>query len=397
MFGIPAWLLIVPVLGFLVFVHELGHFVTAKRFGIKVTEFGFGFPPRIFGVRYGETVYTLNWIPLGGFVRMVGEEDPTHPRSFARQSVLKRAIVLIAGSFMNLLTPIIIFIILFMLPRDTVVGSVMVSGVAPRSPAEAAGLRPGDTILRVDGHRIDNHRDLIRRVIAKLGASTELDVRRGSPATGLGASAEFSVVETLEMKARLNPPDLTVVDEVTDPKKEVSLAEARRYDFQLKVGDTLTQGPTGILIGTANARVVKRSHPFWDAVPMSMQQLWEVLVISKNGIQRWAAGGPDPGLTGPVGIAQVTGEVARAGISPLFELIALISISLGVVNILPIPALDGGRLMFVVIEWVRRGKRISPQREGLVHLIGFALLMGFIVLMSYRDIARLLNGDSFIR
>ena len=102
MFGLPSWLLIIPVLGFLIFIHELGHFVTAKAFRIKVTEFGFGFPPRIFGVPFRGTLYSINWIPIGGFVRMVGEEDPEDPESFARQSVLKRSIVLIAGSAMNM-------------------------------------------------------------------------------------------------------------------------------------------------------------------------------------------------------------------------------------------------------------------------------------------------------
>jgi regulator of sigma E protease len=123
----------------------------------------------------------------------------------------------------------------------------------------------------------------------------------------------------------------------------------------------------------------------------------DILKITKNGFARWFSGGPDPGLTGPIGIARVTGEVAEAGISPVFELMALISISLAIMNILPIPALDGGRLMFVIIEWVRRGKRIPPQKEGLVHLVGFALMIGFIVVISYFDIARILSGDSFFR
>jgi regulator of sigma E protease len=143
--------------------------------------------------------------------------------------------------------------------------------------------------------------------------------------------------------------------------------------------------------------VVKKSYPFWDAFPMAVQRIWDVVTISKNGIVRWAAGGDDPGLAGPIGIAQVTGEVAKVGISPLFEFTALISISLAIMNILPIPALDGGRLLFVAIEWVRRGKRISPQREGLVHLVGFAILLSFIVIISYFDIVRILNGDSLIR
>ena len=397
MFGLPAWLLVVPVVGFLVFVHELGHFLTAKRFGIKVTEFGFGFPPRIFGVRYGETLYSINWIPLGGFVRMVGEEDASDPRSFARQSVFRRSVVLCAGSFMNLALPIVIFTILFSLPQDTLVGSVMITGVAPRSPAESAGLRPGDTIIKVGSHRIDSHIDLIQRITVKLGVSTELTVRRGSIVSGLGSSPEFSAIETVRVVPRFVPPEFKVVEEVTDSDKEVSLTKARRYDARLNVGETLTQGAIGIMLRTANARVVKKSHSFWDAVPMSVQRLWDVLVISKNGIVSWAAGGPDPGVAGPVGIAQVTGEVAKVGISPLFELMAVLSISLGVINILPIPALDGGRLMFVLLEWARRGKRISPQREGLVHMAGFVLVISFAIFMSYRDIIHLLNGESFIR
>ena len=397
MSGWPGWLLIIPVLGFLIFIHELGHFITAKWFGIKVAEFGFGFPPRIFGIRYRETIYSINWIPLGGFVRLVGEEDPTDPGSFARQTVLKRAIVLSAGSFMNILVPIVVFSVLFILPQDTVVGSVVVSGVAPGSPAEEAGLRPGDTIISVDGHRINNHFDLIQRVMAKLGSQTELTVQKGALVSGLGLSPESSVIEMVRVGARLNPPDLMVVEEVTDPVNEVSLRAARRYDGRLEIGDTLTQGAIGIMLGTFNPRVVKISHPPWDAVPMSVQKIWDVVIISKNGIVRWAAGGPDPGLAGPVGIAQVTGEVAKAGISPIFELMALISISLAVVNILPIPALDGGRLMFVMIEWARRGKRISPEREGMVHMVGFVILIGLIVIMSYFDIVRILNGGSFIR
>ena len=397
MFGLPAWLLIVPLLAFLIFVHELGHFLTAKRFGIKVTEFGFGFPPRLFGVRYGDTLYSLNLIPLGGFVRMVGEEDPTEPRSFARQSVLKRAIVLIAGSFMNLAVPVVIFTVLFMLPRDTVVGSVVITSVDPGSPAQEAGLRPGDVIVSVDGRRVDNHVDLVQRVMTKLGSSTELAVRRAPLIPGLGSSPEFSVIESVRVVPRLAPPKRLIVEEVSDPKLEVTLREARRFDPALEIGDTLRQGFIGIGISTANPKVVKRRHPLWDAVPMSFGRIRDVLLITKNGISSWVAGGPDPGLSGPVGIARVTGEVAKAGVSPVFELMAVISISLGIVNILPIPALDGGRLMFVMIEWVRRGRRISPQREGLVHLVGFMILIGLIIVISYVDVMRIISGESVLR
>lgn len=397
MFGLPSWLLIVPVLAALVFVHELGHYLAAKRFGIKVLEFGFGFPPRLFGVKYGETIYSVNAIPLGGFVKLLGEEDPTDERSFARQSVWKRTVVLCAGSFMNFVTPIVIFTVLFMLPQDVPVGTVQVTGIAPGSPAQEAGIRAGDQVVAVNGERVRNHHELVNQIMVNLGAEVELTLRRGSMVSGLGSSPDFSVVEAVSVVPRLNPPDLLVVETVTDPSTQVSVRDARRYNVRLQPGDTMTQGAVGVMIGTSNVRLVKERQPIIDAVQNAFGRLMDVLLLTKNGFHSWAVGGPDPGLTGPIGIAQITGEVAEVGISPFFELVAIISISLGLINILPIPALDGGRLMFVMIEWARRGRRISPQREGLVHVIGFAILIGLIVVVSFFDISRILSGDSLIR
>ena len=395
--GLPTWLLIIPVLAFLVFIHELGHFLTAKRFGIKVLEFGFGFPPRLFGVRHGETLYSVNAIPLGGFVRMLGEEDPTDERSFARQSVLKRAIVLTAGSLMNLALPVVIFAVVAALPQDVPVGTVTVTGVAPGSPAAQAGIRPGDQVVSIDGERVRNHFDLIERTMVKLGSEVDLTLRRGSIVAGLGSSPESAVVETVSVVPRLNPPELTVVDVVTDPESQVSLRQARRYNAELTVGDTMTQGAVGVMIGTANVRLVKERQPVVESIPSAVGRLRDVLLMIKNSFQQWAVGGPNPGFTGPIGIAQITGEVARVGVFPFLELVALLSISLGIINLLPIPALDGGRLMFVAVEWVRRGKRISPRTEGLLHLVGFALLIGLIAVVSFFDISRILSGGSFLR
>ena len=415
MFGLPTWLLIIPVLAFLIFVHELGHFLAAKRFGIKVLEFGFGFPPRLFGVRRGETIYSINAIPLGGFVRMLGEDnaagvpdspeqsrleeefnDPDAGRRFTDQTPLKRAIVLVAGSFMNFLTPVVIFTIIFLLPRDVPVGTVVINGVAPRSPAAEAGIRPGDQILAVNGERVRNHFELIDRVKSNLGTETEFNVRRGSIVSGLGQSPDVSVVESVSVVPRSDPPSFQVVESVTDSQTQVSLREARRYDGQLRVGDTLTQGAVGVIIGTGNVRFIKERQPALNAVPSAVQRMWEVLTLTKNGFQDWASGGPNPGFTGPIGIAQATGEVAEIGISPLFEWVALISISLGIINILPIPALDGGKLVFVILEWVRGGKRVSPRKEGLVHVVGFAVLIGLILVVSFFDISRILSGESLI-
>ena len=156
----------------------------------------------------------------------------------------------------------------------------------------------------------------------------------------------------------------------------------------------------GVMIGTFDAQMVERDYSVIQAVPKSFQQIWDVLTLTQASISRWVSGGPDPGLSGPVGIARITGQVAErvdeVGISPLLQLTAIISISLGVVNLLPIPALDGGRLMFVVIEFLRGGKPISPRKEGMAHLIGFVVLIGLIVVISYFDVVRLISGDSVI-
>ena len=393
----PTWLLIIPLLTFLVFVHELGHYYAAKRFGIMVLEFGFGFPPRLFGIRRGETIYSINAIPLGGFVRMLGEEDPSHPRSFARQPALRRAIVLCAGSFMNFVIAFVIFAVFFILPREVPAGTVTITGVAPGSPAAEAGLRAGDQVLAVDGERTRNHNQLIVMVQRNLGEETEFTVRRGAIVSGLGQSPDTAAVEMVTLTPRLQTPTLDVVETVTDPSSQVSEREARRYDARLQAGDTMRQGAVGVMLGLSNARLVEERYPLWQAPQRSLGRMWEVLSLTWTALSQWAAGGPDPGLAGPIGIAQVTGEVARAGAMPFFQLTALISMSLGILNILPIPALDGGRLLFVIIELARRGKRISPRKEGIAHLIGFGVLLALILVISFFDVTRILSGESLLR
>ena len=397
---LPNWLLIVPVLALLIFVHELGHFTTAKLFGIKVTEFGFGFPPRIFGIPFRGTVYSLNLIPLGGFVKMVGEEDPSDPDSFARHSVLKRLVVLSAGSIMNFVLPVVIFTILLMLPHDALIGgSVMITSVAPGSPAEQAGLRGGDVILAVDGKPVISTGELVETVRGRSGQPIELSLRRASRVMGLSQSPELATFDAVNVTPRISPPRLKVVEEVTDPSSEVGLSDARRYNPDLEVGDTMTQGAIGVMIGLVNRKFGTETEPIWSAVPNSVGMIWSVLSLTWSGITEGVVTRSNPGITGPVGIAHATGEVVEdRGAAWVFRiLMPLLSISLGVLNLLPIPALDGGRIVFVVLEFVRRGKRISPQREGLIHLVGFVVIIGLIVAITYSDILRIVNGESFLR
>ena len=399
MVDIPSWLLIFPVLGFLVFVHELGHFATAKWFGIGVKEFGFGFPPRIYGFPFRGTLYSINWIPLGGFVKLTGEDDPSEPDSFARQSMLKRAIVLAAGPLMNLLVPVVIISVLFMQLHDTLLGgTVIISSVAPGSPAQKAGLRTGDIILSVNGQPVTDTLELVELVSDKLNQTVELNIRREQVITGLPSSPDSAIYETVRVIPRKNLPRLKVVEDVTDPNTQVSLVEAQRYDRNLEIDDALKQGAIGIMISLANPKFEKTSEPIWRAVPMSFRAIWNFLSLTWNGLVDGLSTGSNPGLAGPIGIAQVTGEVVdEFGFFWIFQLVAVLSISLAVINILPFPPLDGGKLLFVGVEFLRGGRRISSKREGMVHLVGIMMIIGLLVALSYFDIVRILNGDSVLR
>ena len=396
MFSIPTWLLVIPILGFLVLIHELGHFITAKKFGIKVTEFGFGFPPKMYSIKKGETEYSINLIPLGGFVRMLGEEDPTDPRSFARQSAIKRSIVLVAGSFVNLILPVIIFSILLILPHDTINGDVAISSIAPGSPAARAGLESGDIITSVNETQIRSTQDLISEISKNLGQKTQFTIKKTNQIAGFTSSAEFSNLQSIELTPRKSPPKLKVVEKINDPTAEVLISDAQKYIKSIQVGDIMSQGAIGVLISTQNTKTIKTSLKIWEAIPKAFSQVLEIFSLTFGGIQTMISQGENPGFTGPIGIAQVTGEVAKIGVRPIFELIALLSISLGILNLLPIPALDGGRLLFVIIEKVRGGKKVSPEKEGLIHLIGFVVLISLVLLMSYFDIVRIISGSSIL-
>jgi regulator of sigma E protease len=350
-------LVFLGVLALLIIAHELGHFGTAKAFGIKVEEFGLGFPPRLLGIKKGETLYSLNAIPLGGFTKMAGEEDPKVKRSFAGKGVGTRLIVLSAGSIMNLLLPIVLFSIAFMIPHQVVMEPTVVKIVNPASPAASAGIEVGDTLLGINGKPINNFSELHRYTELNLGKEVTILVEH-SDATR----------EEVQLIPRWQPPE-----------NEGAIGIERDIEFAL-----------------ANRTIVSQHEPFWRAIPMGTSECVEVFVLIKNEVLKWVSGAATPQVTGPVGIAQITGEAAKAGVSPLLELTGFISINLGIINLLPLPALDGGRIVFVLLEWVRRGKRVSPQTEGLVHLIGFAILIALILVITYQDIFRIITGGSLI-
>ncbi len=359
-------LLFIFILVVLVVLHELGHFFTAKLFGVYVHEFGIGFPPRIWGKRYGETEYTLNWLPIGGFVRLEGEENPDNPRSLAAAARWKRFIILVSGGVINLLLPIVFFSIALMIPHEIPEGRAVIAEVLPNSPAAEAGLQADDVIISIGGREASHMGEASRLIRLFLGQEVDMVVERGG---------ETIVVP---VEPRWTPPE--------------------------------GEGPTGILIqpqvvNPVDGRpyTVTRSLPPWEAIPQGTQQTWDTVILVRNEIIGWFRGSSGPELAGPVGIAQTTGEVARASdstttaIGSLLQLAALLSLNLGVINLLPLPMLDGGRIMFLLLEVVRRGKRIAPEREAMVHLAGFVMFITLALVITFMDISRIAAGESVFR
>lgn len=345
----------VGILALVIITHELGHFSAAKACGVKVEEFGLGFPPRIWGFRKGETLYSINWLPFGAFVKMLGEEDPNLPRSLASKPRRWRLLVLSAGSLTNLILPIILFTISLMVPHQVAdATAVQIGAVSPGSPAASAGIQPGSLILKVNGNDVSLSDDL-QRFIPR-GSSSEIALDLLSPDK--------------------TPYSVRVTPRAVPPQGE---------------------GPLGIQISTVVSSMKTVAYPLFEAVPKSAQMTGEAITSFGQVFADWFRGGSAPQMTGPIGVAQMTVEVAsKFGALAVVRLAALISISLGVLNLLPLPALDGGRIVFVFLEWIRGGRRVSAKTEGIVHLVGFALLLGLIVVISYFDVARIIGGGSLI-
>jgi len=341
------------VLIVLVLVHECGHYFSARAFGVKIEEFGLFFPPRLWSFTRKGTRYSINAIPIGGFVKLAGEEDPDVPGSLASKKPWVRIIVLAAGSIMNAILPIILFSLAFMIPHNVVKGEVVVQEVAANSPAEEMGIQVGDTILVVNGKTVEGLADVSTQINLKLGQELEIVVEHTD-----------ATRETIMVVPRWQPPE--------------------------------DEGAIGILSAVPDATTVSESFPFWEAIPKGFTECIDTYVLYKNGIISLIIGASPATVAGPVGIAELTGEAARAGFSYLLQFAAFFSINLAIINIFPLPALDGGRIVFVVLEWIRGGKRISARVEGLIHTAGFFLLIAAMLAITYQDIARIIAGESLI-
>lgn len=359
----------------LVVSHEFGHFITAKKFGVKVLEFGFGLPPKIFGKKIGETIYSLNLLPVGGFVRLFGEDETEeknlkHERSFAAKKVWQRIIIVTAGVWANLLLAMIIFWIVLgfqgfkeniplLIPfkfagvNQTNEAVIVVGKVAESSPASLAGINPGDRISEFDGQKLENGEQLFTLTKEKSGAKVTL--------TLINPEEEKRQVEVTPRKA---PPE--------------------------------GQGPLGVELGSvtvAHLNYQTTSQKIFSG-PVHSYNLasYSINVLGKFISQAFEQKSIEPvsgTISGPVGITNVAGMIlqTKSPIIPYLNFVGLLSLNLAIINILPFPALDGGRLFFLAIEAVFR-KKVKAEVEKWVHTIGMVILIALIILVTLSDIKK---------
>lgn len=357
-------LLFIVVLSLLVFVHELGHFLMAKKMGIKVEEFGFGFPPRIWGYKPkgSETTYTINWIPLGGFVKIKGESGQykADSDSFASKPAWKRLLVLVAGVAMNLLLAAVLLSAGFVSGLPSVVdehtpayanvrdAQIRIMTVVPESPAARAEIRSGDVLVAIDGHTFETADEAHDYIAAAAIDGIAVTVSREED----GGISYYSMMLTSE------------------PLQDLD---------QMGIGVGIIK--TGLVSFPVHLAVwhgVIATGDFTYQVGKAFVDLIGNLIVRQE---------MSVDLSGPVGIAVLTGEVASMGLIYLLQFTALLSINLAIINILPFPALDGGRVLFLVIEKVR-GRAVDQRIEAIVHSMGFALLMVLVILVTYRDFVK---------
>jgi len=333
-------LLTVLLFAVIIFIHELGHFITAKACGIKVNEFSLGMGPAIFKKTAGETTYAVRVLPFGGYVSMEGENDDSDDdRAFCNKKISKRFLVLVAGAVMNLLLGFLVTLGLTASSDNLATNTVAM--FIENASTQASGLQVDDTILKVNGRNILVESDIVYELLRDDDGLVSMVVKRGGEKVELDA-IQFAY-ETTETGNQL------------------------KIDF----------------------KVYGREKGFWSTISYAFKDALStarLIWLSFSDLITGRASIND--LSGPVGISQVVSEASSMGLATLLTLLAFITINVGIFNLLPIPALDGGRILFLLIEAVR-GKPVKPEREGLVHLIGFILVIGLLIIVTVNDIRNL--------
>ena len=342
----------------IVAVHEFGHYFTARLLGMKVLEFAIGFGPRLFGRPKGEIEYNVRAIPFGGYVRILGQDDfaihqegEGDPRAFTTKPWWAQALVLVAGVTMNVVLALFVLTIAFASGTTAATGDVRVDQVAAGSPAEKAGVQVGDIVRTIDDRSITRSADLVSYVRQRAQAESEVTLnieRNGRP------------IAPIKATPRAEPPE--------------------------------GEGPLGIRLEDVQGPVaVALPQAFGQAVQLSGDVVQQIAQLPGQLIASRGVGSGAPQVGGPIQIFVVTGQVAQFGIPTFLKLIGVLSVNLAVLNIIPFPGLDGGRLLFVLIAGIFR-KRLSPQLEAAVHAVGFVLLLLLLVVVSISDIRRVVGG-----
>ena len=424
----------IVVLFVAVYLHELGHFLTARRAGVKVEEFGIGLPPRLLGIKRGETIYSVNAVPLGAFVRTAGENDPTVPRSLAGKGPWTRLGVYAAGPLVNIFLAFILFSAFLLLPISVVVGNgLMVHSVAENSPAEEAGIESGDIILELDGQPVHTWEEMqntinsgeeeaeITLLLQKDGSQEEARLKPQFDPTLqrriIGVLLCWNMVSQVEedspaYEAGIRPGDtiLSINERAVYNTESMSSALGSAKEDEeiplvlLRDQETVSTSFPGVSHETlpgVELRWVDGTHleqerlPVWRAVYLGASYIiyMPALIIEAIPLIRES---PDMALVGPIGAGQLTVEAVRSfGFGNILFMASIISLGIGIFNLLPIPPLDGGGMLVAFIEGFRRGKRLSPRAVRLAHSIGTAFLITLVILVTFSDILRLISGRGF--
>jgi regulator of sigma E protease len=336
------------VFGLLVLVHEFGHFITAKMTGMRVDEFAIGFGPKVFHYRHGETLYSVRIVPLGGFNRIAGmdPDEMQDERSFNAKPIPSRMLVIIAGSFMNFVLPVLLYFCIFLANGvDMPSNQPVIGNVLAGKPAVQAGLVAGDRIVSADKTSIHSWGQFVGVVQTSAGKPLHLQYERQGKIMAV-----------------------TIVPE---------------YDAKVK------RGIIGIM-----PQISKYYPGVVEAAALSFKQTYLFITGMVVGIIQMVTGQIAADVAGPIGVAQMAGEVAQMGIIPLLQFAAYLSINLGLINLLPVPMLDGGHVVTLLVEGLR-GKPLSRNHQQFIQMIGFVLLMMLFVLATYKDISNLFHSGGF--
>ncbi|MEW6001311.1 MAG: RIP metalloprotease RseP [Nitrospirota bacterium] len=347
------------LLGIIIFVHELGHFLFAKLLGVKVLKFSLGFGPKLIGKRYGDTEYLISSIPFGGYVKMLGEnmeeelKEEERTVAYSHQPVWKRFLIVSFGPFFNLLFAALIFTFVFLYGLPVLLPEI--GKIMPQSPAEMAGLMKGDTIIAVDDSPITQWDEMTKIIHNSPGRILNLKVKRVTEVINISIIPEKKTVKDI-------------------------------------FGQERTVGLIGIM---PSGSTIIRQEGFFSAMENAIRRTWEISVLTVISvvklIQRVL---PIETIGGPILIVQIAGEQASKGFLNFFVFMAVININLGVLNMLPVPILDGGHLLFLGIEVIRR-KPLSEKFIALSQKIGLAIILTIMAFALYNDIIRLITGKQF--